>query len=1066
MKLMKILGIMIVLVLLCSFASAAIVKTVILKPAVVKPTSPLVIIPQTVTSTLKFIPKTTDEPKVSNPFAGGVIRYPKYYLDVLDKAPSIIDIDVDPVTPHVDDSFDITVEAIDNEGIDTIRLKKGSTLLGSEDCAGANICEKTFTVTESVAGDYIYKAFADDTDVNHDIEYIEVTVIECTDSDSDGFCDEEEDAGCVGENLGNMPSDTDCTTYTFELGCHVENYDGGSTVCDADVGDVYSCIDGTDPGDDVYFSMTRQYCGVGTGVCDGSTETYGGWGLFDDCTLSEYCVESNPECQPEACDDTDNDGMCDEDEDADCVGENLSNMPIDTVCLSYTFELGCHVENYEDYGHVVATVDCDYLDDVCVNYDDVFDICDGNGTIIPGTCNDFTNDGGTTVCDSDIGDVYSCVDGTEPGDDVYDSMTRQYCGVGTGNCNGNIETYGGWGLFDDCTFSEYCVEGNDTCQSVAPPFEMNLTANVTQGQVPLYVNLICSWGGGEPPYSYNFEFGGPGDLIDISFNPLDMVYVYNTTGIFEAKCNVSDNNSVRVVKSVFINVTEGPELPSISNVTLTPDPAYTDDILTCTPNGWNSSVGDPEGYYYIWKNNNVIILGEYDNTLDCDVNCDKGDTIKCEVTPHDSAGNGVMESSSVVISNSLPSVNLSLSPNPAYWNDSLDCICNATDADGDSADCYYYEFWFQLINGSWFRLYNGTSDTLPYTVVFKDDNYKCYAKATDGEDTTGLIESPMMTISNYGPELIYMRWVSEINYTDGTDPYKIYVYDNDDGFIQVVADDPETAITPTYTCYGDYEVTDCTFNYTAISDVAPEECNSHVDSGCYGIVDDQGLFEIIIEMTDVDGNKVNESVLVDVTLRYIPPQITVADEYNLTEGDALFCPCFASDPDGGTTNVTCGDPINGSGLDYWIPFNKDVGTIIVTCNATDDENQVSEASFTVNIAEGKYESELLTWLRNESDLTEREEYDNLTGDVTKRLLNEPNLWLRLGANTFCMPWGCFNINEDMHNITTYFDNYANNLTVSEQLNIYGPDWVDYMNNEGYGDSDLEAYMVLFNITQI
>jgi hypothetical protein len=245
--------------------------------------------------------------------------------------------------------------------------------------------------------------------------------VPCADVDQDGVCDNDDQ--CIGETLSNLPQDTTCEDWSFNYntGCHESDKDDGSTVCDYNVQTQYACIDGTLLGQDVYSRSADRYCGALTGQCDGILQ-WSPFAVHDDCSLTEYCVPDNPECQ--TCVDTDNDGVCDF-EDL-CVGENLANLPADTTCRDWSFN-------------------------------------DNTG------CHEFTNDDGTTLCDADLNVYdYSCVDGTALGQDVFTRGYERYCGINTGECDGVPQTKP-WTVNDDCDANEYCVEGNPTCQEYVQP---------------------------------------------------------------------------------------------------------------------------------------------------------------------------------------------------------------------------------------------------------------------------------------------------------------------------------------------------------------------------------------------------------------------------------------------------------------------------------------------------------------------------------------------------------------------------------------------------------------------
>ncbi|MFP4112441.1 MAG: hypothetical protein ACLFUO_05570, partial [Candidatus Woesearchaeota archaeon] len=114
------------------------------------------------------------------------------------------------------------------------------------------------------------------------------------------------------------------------------------------------------------------------------------------------------------CIDSDGDGICDKDEDNECIGDNASNVPDDTSCRDWSFdsETGCHV---------------------------------------------FDDDPGISVCDPDYDSEQVCMPDNAFGD-VYQINYERYCGNETGQCDGNIVKTG-QEMVQECTDSEECLDG-------------------------------------------------------------------------------------------------------------------------------------------------------------------------------------------------------------------------------------------------------------------------------------------------------------------------------------------------------------------------------------------------------------------------------------------------------------------------------------------------------------------------------------------------------------------------------------------------------------------------------
>jgi len=150
------------------------------------------------------------------------------------------------------------------------------------------------------------------------------------------------------------------------------------------------------------------------------------------------------------CPDTDNDDICDYYD--YCIGQNYANLPDDTACRNWFInEIGCHDYTNKEYGYVINTIDCDYLDTVCRDYHDSADICNGYGGIIYGSCDDYDNKPFGTSC-SDSYFEYGCYAGTFLGSDVFSRFHEFYCN-GYGSC---IEEIDNWEIYNYCLEDEFC----------------------------------------------------------------------------------------------------------------------------------------------------------------------------------------------------------------------------------------------------------------------------------------------------------------------------------------------------------------------------------------------------------------------------------------------------------------------------------------------------------------------------------------------------------------------------------------------------------------------------------
>ncbi len=95
--------------------------------------------------------------------------------------------------------------------------------------------------------------------------------------------------------------------------------------------------------------------------------------------------------------------------------------------------------------------------------------------------------------------------------------------------------------------------------------------------------------------------------------------------------------------------------PAINSVTLSPDPAGTNDTLTATVDATDAD-GNAMTFTYVWKVNGTVVQtttasSSATDTLDLSQagNGDSGDTITVEVTPNDGVVDGTLSSTSITV---------------------------------------------------------------------------------------------------------------------------------------------------------------------------------------------------------------------------------------------------------------------------------------------------------------------------------------------------------------------------------------------------------------------------------
>ena len=156
---------------------------------------------------------------------------------------------------------------------------------------------------------------------------------------------------------------------------------------------------------------------------------------------------------------------------------------------------------------------------------------------------------------------------------------------------------------------------------------------------------------------------------------------------------------------------------------------------------------------------------------------------------------------------------------------------------------------------------------------------------------------------------------------------------------------------------------------------------------------------------------------------------------------------------------------------------EDIGTINTYCTATDDEGQMNRRNFTINIKEATYNTSIRSWWSNETDEYYRNETVNLYSiyekythnNLTRALISHNELSYFLATSwsncIACTDTFCWNTLE-LKNVTSYTDNFKTKITPSQQIDIYGVNWADYMDNLGIGDANEEIQAVSIWIQKV
>ena len=267
--------------------------------------------------------------------------------------------------------------------------------------------------------------------------------------------------------------------------------------------------------------------------------------------------------------------------------------------------------------------------------DGVGDQCDDDSVIVP----DLPDSDGDGVPDSDD----SC-----PSDNPDDTDGDSVCDSADPCPSDNPDDTDGDGV---CDSDDTCPGGDDgmdadddgvpdACDNTAPSVSsVAITPNPLRVEDTAFCSFTFFDADGDPDSStvewfVNGASVGTGTTLSYGFVSDDVVTCTVTPNDGQTD-GVQSSGSVTVINSS----------PTVSGVSISPDPAYEWDTLTCSYN-YSDPDGDPDSSTIEWFVNNAS--AGTGSTLSSGFSAD--DTVRCEVTANDGTSNGNTGYAEIVIS--------------------------------------------------------------------------------------------------------------------------------------------------------------------------------------------------------------------------------------------------------------------------------------------------------------------------------------------------------------------------------------------------------------------------------
>ncbi len=205
--------------------------------------------------------------------------------------------------------------------------------------------------------------------------------------------------------------------------------------------------------------------------------------------------------------------------------------------------------------------------------------------------------------------------------------------------------------------------------------------------------------------------------------------------------------------SASASVTITNQAPTISDVTLSPDPAYTNDTLTVSAT-IDDDDGDALSTTYGWYVGGSLVQFGSDSTLAGASWFDKDDAVYVVITVDDEVAEASETSSSVTISNSPPGApTISIDPGDPEVGDVLTCIVDFDSSDDDGDEVSYTVTW--TVDGIDYEAGGGSGmdsgdpgwsgpttttwsgDTVSQDDALADEVWACTVTASDDDEEGG-----------------------------------------------------------------------------------------------------------------------------------------------------------------------------------------------------------------------------------------------------------------------------------------------------------------------------------------
>lgn len=268
----------------------------------------------------------------------------------------------------------------------------------------------------------------------------------------------------------------------------------------------------------------------------------------------------------------------------------------------------------------------------------------------------------------------------------------------------------------------------------------------------------------DPGYETSTLQCTPGTATDLDADSLNFTYRWVVDGRSSRGSDTLDGADFDRGDDVYCAVTpddgdeEGPEVvsntitiensaPSISAVSMNPDPPTKATGSSAVVSGWSDPDGDAQTLSYGWYVNGTARSASASISGSA---LTRGDEVVLTVIPSDGTTSGVaMSAGPVTVANSPPTISsVSVTPSSAYTDDTLSVsIAGFSDADGDPETEGYQWYKNRVAIGG------ATTTSLAGDNFTRGDQVYCAVTPNDGLEDGATVNSNLVTILNSSPSL-------------------------------------------------------------------------------------------------------------------------------------------------------------------------------------------------------------------------------------------------------------------------------------------------------------------------